>query len=291
MSTRRSKRKSVTAYRQRQKVSTRRGTISTAEASDRDEPNGSRNIATLSRKKKHPRWEFLTRTIAPEDLAFIKGLGGLYPSLKRQVQKRIPAVYTQYLSSELIPEQLYTNWNYWLEPCSRITLIIHPDALKDFDFTVCSAPIFGVCMKPEIPDSLTIMSSKKRTTRQIRSVASCKTRPDMSKLVNHINDLLKFDNTDKEFFNEVIKIANPDATVTAEDMKYKLYMLTHEILFTSIPTKYISAVFTCDEYAVPAIKSYLPKTPVFVIDPPKSDTEFYYRDCIAPILKDLYDEL
>jgi hypothetical protein len=274
MSTSRSKRKSVTAYRQRQKVSTRRGTVSTAEASDRSRVS----------KKKHPRWEFLTRTIAPEDLAFIKGLGGLYPSLKRDARNRVPAVYTQYLSSELIPEQLYTHWNYVGEdPCSRITLIIHPDALKDFDFTVCSAPIFGVCMKPEIPDSLTIMSSKKRT----------KTRPDMSKLVNYINDLLKFDSEeDKEFFNEVIKIANPDATITAEDMKYKLYMLTHEILFTSIPNvKYISAVFTCDEYAVPAIKSYLPKTPVFVIDPPKSDTEFYYRDCIAPILKDLYDEL
>ncbi len=261
----------------------------TATLSRRAEPSEARR-ADLECKKKHPRWEFLTRTIAPEDLSFIKGLGGLYPSLKNQ--NRVPAVYTQYLSSELIPEQLYTNWSYIGYLCSRITLIIHPDALKDFDFTVCSAPMYGYCMKSKIPDSLTIMSSKKRTTRQIRSVASCKTRPDMSKLVNHINNLLKFDNTDKEFFNEVIKIANPDATITAEDLKYSLYMLTHEILFTSIPNvKYISAVFTCDEYAVPAIKSYLPKTPVFVIDPPKSDTEFYYRDYIAPILKDLYDEL
>jgi hypothetical protein len=239
-------------------------------------------------KRKHPRWEFLTRTIAPEDLSFIKSLGGLYPSLKNRY--RIPAVYTQYLSSELIPEQLYANWNYIDDPCSRITLIIHPNALKDFDFIACGAPMFGLCIKPTTDSSWTIMSSKKSGKSTKKKV------PDMSKLVDYINNLLDLNNLEtaskkKEFFNDIIKSGNPDATITAEDVKHRLYMLTHEILFTSIPTKYIAGVFTCDEFSVPAIKSYLPKTPVFVLEPPTSDTEFYYRDYIAPILQELYDEL
>jgi hypothetical protein len=242
---------------------------------------GSRRI--LQRKpfehneKKNPKWEFLIRTFDANSLTFMKSLGGFYPSI--QPSRWMPGIYSHYLSSDIIPENLYNTWKFGFDT-SIYTAVIHPDALKDLEFTVCKGMMYGTCMNPylseDIREHYQVMTSKTKSKR----------RPSMKKLSNWINSTL-----DPKQFESLPLMDNYNFDTGYSHGLRELFPRTHEVIFKKIPLEYICAVITSRADHVEAIKTYLNGVQVILVDEPSPDDKYYYRDTIVPIMTQLYSSI
>jgi hypothetical protein len=224
-----------------------------------------------------PKWEFLVRTFDSNSLSYMKSLGGMYPSI--QPRGWMPGVYCHYLSSEVIPEQLFNTWNFGFEN-SFYTAIIHPDALKDLQFTVCKGMMYGTCINPYLPEDA------RKNYQVMTSSLSRKKRPNMKKLSNWINKTLN-----PSQFNKlpIMDYYNFDDGYSAS--RKGLFPRTHEVIFKKIPLKYICAIITSRKEHADAINTYLEDIPVILVEEPNVDEQYYYRDVIVPVLEKLYNSL
>lgn len=233
--------------------------------------------AIVVRKREKSKWEFLVRTFDSSSLTFMKSLGGMYPSI--QPSGWMPGVYCHYLSSDLIPEQLFNTWNFSFGN-SFYTAVIHPDALKNLSFTVCKGMMYGRCINPYLPENkreqYQVMARKDKDSKKV----------SMKKLTNWINRTLNPSQFEKL---PIMDEYNLDTGYTHE--RTSLFPRTHEVIFKKIPLEYICAIITSRMDHVEAVKEYMPDIPVILVEEPSSEDKYYYRDVIVPILEELYKTL
>jgi len=251
----------------------------------------------LTKTLKKEDWKFLIRVVDGYTMPYVSSLNGFYPRIGAQSDKSgtwFPGIYTTYLSSKLNADWIGNVWNH-TDLFGEHIFVFHPKVLQDLPFGVCNADMGGKCRDPRVNEEL-----RQRVTL-LESKGKLRSPPDTSVLDNWINKFLD----PEEGLNPNVWMEGPQRQKQFVKWKWLNEMLnkvkkpqqewirapiqwSHEVIFDSIPLKYVCHILTYNIAAIPSLRAYFPKIPVSFIRRPEEYETFYFRDYIVPLLKQIH---
>ncbi len=187
----------------------------------------------MTTKPKH--WDFLLHSTTMYVIDDILKSKALLPrnnnSTYLTVKSALPYVYTTYIFDTMKYKPILNNeptWHGWYYGDSDFIFVIDTAILKDLPFIAGDSMNYGSCK-----------NNKKHLL--IESKGSLSKKPNMNKLKNHINNFIS---NYYDFYEEIYK-TNKKEYITNSPVTNEI---SHEVLFNSIPIKYIKAILI-PEYA------------------------------------------
>lgn len=249
------------------------------------------------RSPKNDDWKFLVRVVDGLTMPYIASLNGFYPRIGAQTDSRgtwYPGIYTTYLSSKLNADWIGNVWNH-TDIFGEHVFVFHPKVLQDLPFGACNADMGGECRDPRVSDEV------RQNLLLLESKGKLRSPPDTSIIDSWINTFLDPEEgqnpnvwaaaplKQKQFvkwkwLNKWLnKVKKPQQEWVRSPIQW-----SHEVIFDSIPLKYVCHIFTYNIAAVPSLRAYFPKIPISFIRRPFAHERFYFRDYIVPQLKLIY---